>query len=250
MLRTHLTILENSASRFANAAVFRTPEIDSSTKRIKGWKSITYREFYRDVETFAKHWTRMLRDNGIPQRSVVGVWYVFHILVYWILILLWGRLSGFLYTDVLHIYGLSRAGYIPQLFSIRLPNPIVIYELLCRAGARALVYDVSFSNILGDCPVPTHLASDVRGLDLRGVPLPPILSVTQEDIGFIFHTSGSTSGSPKLVLCRYRWLLNVVEKSYLMCRPRNPHRQDVTVFMYASLPLSWSLFGLTIFILI
>lgn len=214
MLRTHLTILENSASRFANAAVFRTPEIDSSTKRIKGWKSITYREFYRDVETFAKHWTRMLRDNGIPQRSVVGVW-----------------LSGFLYTDVLHIYGLSRAGYIPQLFSIRLPNPIVIYELLCRAGARALVYDVSFSNILGDCPVPTHLASDVRGLDLRGVPLPPILSVTQEDIGFIFHTSGSTSGSPKLVLCRYRWLLNVVEKSYLMCRPRNPHRQDVTVFI-------------------
>jgi len=77
MLKTHLSILQTSASRFANAAVFKTPEIDPSTKHIKGWKSITYQEFYRDVETFAKHWTRTLRGNGIPQRSVVGVWYVF-----------------------------------------------------------------------------------------------------------------------------------------------------------------------------
>lgn len=144
------------------------------------------------------------------------------------------RLSGFLYTDVLHIYGLSRAGYIPQLFSIRLPNPVVIYELLQRAGAKALVYDVSFSNILEGCPVPSHLAADARDFQMEER-LPPMLDVTEDDIGFIFHTSGSTSGSPKLVPCRYRWLKNVIEKSYSICHPRNPHRQDVTVFMFVNL---------------
>lgn len=234
MLRTHLTVLETSASKFASAAVFRTPDLDASTNRVKTWNSITYQEFYRDVETFAKHWTQTLRSEGVPQRSVIGVWYVSRSLLGDIHLIL-HRLSGFLYTDVLHIYGLSRAGYIPQLFSIRLPNPVVIYELLQRAGARALVHDSCFSNILGDCPVPTHLARDVRGLDLQAVPLPPILDVTEEDAAFIFHTSGSTSGSPKLVPCRYRWLTTVLEKSYSICYPRNPHRQDVTVCMFVSL---------------
>jgi hypothetical protein len=40
--------------------------------------------------------------------------------------------SGFTYTDVLHI---SRAGYIPQMFSLKFPNPTVFHELLRRAGA-------------------------------------------------------------------------------------------------------------------
>jgi hypothetical protein len=76
MLKTHLTVLEASASKFASAAVFRTPEFDVSANRVKCWRTTTYQQFYRDVENFAKYWTQTLKGNGIPQRSVIGVWYV------------------------------------------------------------------------------------------------------------------------------------------------------------------------------
>jgi long-subunit acyl-CoA synthetase (AMP-forming) len=100
-----------------------------------------------------------------------------------------------------------------------------------RAGARALIHDNSFSNILGDSPVFTHVAEDVRHLDLQNIRLPPLLDVTPEDLVFIFHTSGSTSGSPKLVPAKYRWLSSALEKSYHLGYPRSSHRQDVAVFM-------------------
>ena len=65
------------------------------------------------------------------------------------------------YTDVLHIYGMSRAGYIPQLFSLRLPSATVTFELLHKANAKALVYDASFASILSESSVSTYLALDI-----------------------------------------------------------------------------------------
>jgi len=72
------------------------------------------------------------------------------------------RLGGTAYTDVLHIYGMNRAGYIPQMFSLRLPNPIVIFELLQKTGACALVCEPSFCVDLSGCPVPNYSAIQVR----------------------------------------------------------------------------------------
>ena len=141
------------------------------------------------------------------------------------------RLSGFTYTDVLHIYGISRAGYIPQLFSLKLPNPTVVHELLCRAGAQALIYDASFESLLKDFPLPIYGALTSDRLEPTAVLLPDISESQDDDIAFIFHTSGSTSGSPKLVPMSYRWLSTVVMKSHYISRPRDPHRQDVTVCM-------------------
>lgn len=141
------------------------------------------------------------------------------------------RLSGFTYTDVLHIYGISRAGYIPQLFSLRLPNPVVVYELLERAGAKALIYDISFDKILGDCCVPSHLALYTEDIEDVEEALPGFSEINGDATAFIFHTSGSTSGSPKLVPCSYRWLDIMIQKSHFICQPQNLARQDVTVFM-------------------
>jgi hypothetical protein len=64
------------------------------------------------------------------------------------------------YTDILHIYDLSRAGYILFKFSLRLPtgNPTVIFELLRKANAKALIFDPSFGSLLESSPVPTHVA--------------------------------------------------------------------------------------------
>jgi hypothetical protein len=142
------------------------------------------------------------------------------------------RLAGMTYNDVLHIYGMSRAGYIPQLFSLRLPNPAVIFELLLKANAKALVYDASFASILLNSPVPTHLALNIDKVDGLAEPLPEMPTVEHNDqTVFVLHTSGSTSGSPKLVPCSATWLDAIVDKAYQVGRPRDKARQDVCVWM-------------------
>ncbi|KAG6911882.1 hypothetical protein DXG01_000129 [Tephrocybe rancida] len=212
MVQSHLTVLESTASRCPLAVVFKTPRIDPTYGQVESWNSITYAQFLGDVERHARFWARTFANDGIPTRSVVGLW-----------------IGGFTYTDVLHIYGISRAGYIPQLFSLRLPNPAVIYELLQRANAKALVHEATFASALSECPVPLHLA--VPAETTYEEPLPPIQAVNEDDIAVIFHTSGSTSGSPKLVRCSYRWLDSAVHKSYQTSKPRYSQAQDVTVWM-------------------
>lgn len=110
---------------------------------------------------------------------------------------------------------------------------MVIYELLERANAKALIYDVTFEHVLGDSPVPIHSANMVEEGDISSDTLPDILSPSKDDTVFIFHTSGSTSGCPKLVPCSYGWLDTVMRKSSQISRPQNSNRQDVTVCMYA-----------------
>ena len=130
---------------------------------------------------------------------------------------------------------MSRAGYVPQLFSLRLPNPIVIFELLQNAGARALVCEQSFGVELSGCPVLTYSAIRVREQDAADVALPPPRTdYSTSDLVFIFHTSGSTSGSPKLIPCNRRWLDNIVTKSKQMAQVHSTQGQDVTVAMYGN----------------
>jgi len=214
-LRSHLSILEASASLYASSPVFQLPRFDLQSGEVQEWDAVTYSQFLHDVELYAKHWARVLKGDGIPQRSVIGMW-----------------LGGMTYIDVLQIYGLSRAGYIPQLFSIRLPNPEVIFELLERAGAKALVFDSSFESIITGCPVPTHRAVDIHEADPQDQPLPVLQrTVNGDDTVFVFHTSGSTSGSPKLVPCNYSWLNSAINKSHQIGKPKANSRRDVTVWM-------------------
>jgi acyl-CoA synthetase (AMP-forming)/AMP-acid ligase II len=143
------------------------------------------------------------------------------------------RLPGMTYRDVLIIYGLSRAGYVPQLFSIRLPNPEVVLELLTMAGAKALIYDSQFQSTTSSFPLPVHLAIEKGDMTSFKYDLPPIRSTSNPDkLVFIFHTSGSTSGSPKLVPCNSRWLDAIIAKAKVTTAPLDPRRQDVSVWLY------------------
>jgi hypothetical protein len=116
------------------------------------------------------------------------------------------------YIDVLQIYGVYRADYIPQLFSLRLPSPEVIFELLKKANAKALIYDSSYEALVKDSPAPAHLA--VNAKDISAIPeyLPDMKVPSIDDTAFVFHTSGSTSGSPKLVPWTFAWLGAHLEK--------------------------------------
>ncbi|KAJ4486270.1 acetyl-CoA synthetase-like protein [Lentinula aciculospora] len=219
MFRTHISVLESSAARFSSSPVFKVPLLDAQTNQLSSWTSITYRQFHEDVLRFAAFWAKELRRQNIPQRSVIGLWYEYN------------TIGGYTYVDVLHIYGLSRAGYIPQLFSLRLPNPEVVFELLVKANAKALIFDDTFSDIVQNCHVPIYPAPKITEVDAGSEPVPDLPVVTESDISFIFHTSGSTSGSPKLVPCNYRWLDTTVSKSSQISKPRDPARQDVTTWM-------------------
>ncbi|KAI0068384.1 acetyl-CoA synthetase-like protein [Artomyces pyxidatus] len=213
-LRSHLTVLDTSASLYASSPAFQLPRCDLQSGEVQHWEPVTYAQFQRDVEMFARHWARVLKADGIPQRSVIGMW-----------------LGGMTYTDVLHIYGLSRAGYIPQLFSVRLPNPTVVFELLSKANAKGLVFDPSFESIIQGCPVPSHCSPDFSEIDPRDEPLPVLPAVTGSDTAFVFHTSGSTSNSPKLVPCSYSWVDATVMKTRQIGTPKVDGRRDVTVWM-------------------
>ncbi|EMD42192.1 hypothetical protein CERSUDRAFT_129647 [Gelatoporia subvermispora B] len=216
--KTHLTVLHEVASLHPTATAFRVPRLDPTTEEILEWDAITFEQFASDVELFARYWGSQLQSMNIPLRSVIGVW-----------------IGGMAYVDCLHIYAVARAGYIPQLFSLRLPNPDMIYELLARSNGKAIIYDLSYENLVASSPVPIYPAIDARTCRVPDISLPPLRSlVSGSDTLMIFHTSGSTSGSPKLVPLTYSWWDHAIAKGWQVMKPKNHHnkeRQDVTVWM-------------------
>lgn len=136
------------------------------------------------------------------------------------------------YVDVLHIYSIIRAGYIPQLFSLRLPNPDVIFELLAKSNGTALIFDSSFGDVEPQGSTRTFVAVDARAERVPKVALPPIREGRNADETLtIFHTSGSTSGRPKLIPCSYAWWDFNMAKAQAATVPHNPARKDVTSWM-------------------
>lgn len=136
------------------------------------------------------------------------------------------------YVDLLHIYSIVRAGYIPQLFSLRLPNPDIIFELLEKSSGKALIFDSSFDMVAARGSTRTYVAGDVRVERVPDFPLAPIQEGTNaDDTIVIFHTSGSTSGRPKLIPCSYAWLDFNLRKAQRATAPYNPARRDVTTWM-------------------
>jgi acyl-CoA synthetase (AMP-forming)/AMP-acid ligase II len=232
-IRSHLTVLENSAATYGSLPAFRLPTLES-TGAVRDWQTVTYRQFFADVERVARYWHHRLVATGLPHRSVVGVWLVTQlrtiskpIIKHWPY-----RLSGMTYDDVLHTYAIARAGFIPQMFSLRLPNPDVIYALMRQANASALIYDTSNASSMASAPVPTFPAVASSAIPTSTDELPSITAnLTGTDTWCIFHTSGSTSGMPKVIRCSYNWLDKIITKANFLCRRRNSARQDVTTWV-------------------
>lgn len=139
------------------------------------------------------------------------------------------------YTDVVNIYAMSRAQYVPQLFSIRLPNPDVVHELLVKAAAKGLVFDPSVEDAARALPLPTFVTPPLHELVAgfeRSI-LPPLQEPKSSDeLVFIFHTSGSTGGSPKLVPCSAAYVDSMVRKSFQTGIPEGKMKRDVCTWMY------------------
>ncbi|KAK7026028.1 hypothetical protein VNI00_015745 [Paramarasmius palmivorus] len=226
--QTHLSNLERAVSLWPSATAFKIPIIDRSkvpdSPHISGYSVVTYTELYQDVLRFAEYWAWRLQKAGITPKSVVGF-----------------CSKGAQYTDMLHIYGLSRAGYVPQCFSL-LPNAVeLVISLLERSGAKALIYQEGYIN-------PARLSTNASS----GVKLFPSLSardsylrdsswmlegstsiladmpiVSAEDTALIFHSTGTTSGVPKHVPYSYQYMDTLIQKLKFAFVPASPHVQDV-----------------------
>lgn len=137
------------------------------------------------------------------------------------------------YIDLLHIYGVAKAGYVPQLFSLRLPNPDVVLELLQKSKGTALIHDVTYAPVLRTCPIPAFVAIDAFDVTTDWPLRSYVAAPRGDDILMIFHTSGSTSGSPKLVPCSYAWWDAMIRKAAMVMQRKSKveGRQDVTISM-------------------
>lgn len=233
-LQSHLTVLQAAASRYPDRPVFRLAQKSPSSDVVDAWVPVSYQKFLKDVELSARYWYKKLSSDGLASGSVVGLWYLPSLYAaHLVTDFCPSRLGGLEYLDVINIYGVSRAGFVPQLFSLRLPNPTVVFELLQQAKAKALIFDPSFESAVRGAQVPAHRAAAIRSLEhVAREYLPPFNSPkSKDDHIFIFHTSGSTSGSPKLVPCNAGWVDSLVYKAYEVSAPVNPAKQDVSTWM-------------------
>ena len=71
---SHLSVLQTSASLYSSLPAFYVPQILSESGDVETWAPVSYTQFLLDVELFASHWARVLQLDGIPQRSVIGMW--------------------------------------------------------------------------------------------------------------------------------------------------------------------------------
>ncbi|KAJ4128895.1 hypothetical protein NW768_007417 [Fusarium equiseti] len=121
-------------------------------------------------------------------------------------------MKGLSYEDLLHYLSLLRAGFIPQLFPIRMQDPSIVFELLVKGDGTALLHDPDCEPLVKGCPLPTVSISRVVGRTPPDVILNAVTtSANGDQVLAIFHTSGSTS-IPKLVPQTVRWLDCLIRK--------------------------------------
>ncbi|KAL0568069.1 hypothetical protein V5O48_013922 [Marasmius crinis-equi] len=235
-----VSILARAASQWPTAAAFRTPIVDHAIHplrpRIVGYEDITYRKYFDDLEISARYWLKTFSKDGIEPGSVIGV-----------------CVRGGSPIDFIHIYGLARAGYIPLPSSL-LPQSIdAVQTLLRNSGARGLIYEEGYFDSaqflvrlgciepsestqsldqpskIPDLRVFPAFAStqDIRATELAEI-IPPLPEALPDDIKYIFHSSGTTSGIPKQVPWTTRAIDTLTRKASLMMKPASSRTtQDV-----------------------
>ncbi|KAJ6544425.1 acetyl-CoA synthetase-like protein [Mycena capillaripes] len=151
------------------------------------WFSVSYETFLQDLERSAAHWVQALSDHGLKPNDVIGLW-----------------ITGVKYSDLVHIYGLARAGFVPEVLSSNATIPI-IHDLFAITGGKALIFDPDFSSCITHFGLPSLITPALDTLQTVSS-LPALPNVTENDIAVFFHTSGTTSGVPKPVPETHRWL--------------------------------------------
>ncbi|KAG6906981.1 hypothetical protein DXG01_011121 [Tephrocybe rancida] len=157
------------------------------------WRTITYKTFLHDLEASAQYLQQHLQKFGVQKKDVVGIW-----------------ITGARYEDVVNLYAVARAGFIPQVFSrvMATQGGTMINDLLTLQNGKALVYDPHYQDQVHKIAVPTLVAPELQPAtnSLGFEQLSDLPVVEDDDVAIIFHTSGTTSGRPKPVPQSHKWL--------------------------------------------
>ncbi|KIL54704.1 hypothetical protein M378DRAFT_737401 [Amanita muscaria Koide BX008] len=86
-----------------------------------------------------------------------------------------------------------------------LTHPGIIFALMEKAGSRMILYDPSLEHVMVNCPFPKLALNPIETIESCSTVSSDSVLPTIEDLSsgldvcFIYLTSGSTSGSPKIV---------------------------------------------------
>ncbi|KAJ6575509.1 acetyl-CoA synthetase-like protein [Mycena sp. CBHHK59/15] len=155
------------------------------------WTTVTYQAFSDEMHKASIYYAQRLSQIGVTTSSVVGLW-----------------ITGDQYTDLVHLYALSRAGFVPQIFSQKFTAQglAVISDLLSVCDGKALIYDASFEKAVQELGLPSFVTPTLETLVApHPEMLPQLPDVNPTDTAMIFHTSGTTSGKPKPVPQSHQW---------------------------------------------
>ncbi|KAJ7592020.1 acetyl-CoA synthetase-like protein [Mycena floridula] len=171
-------------------------KIFDGTTESPSWNTITYGAFRDDLEKTAFHWVHALAAADVQLGSVVGLW-----------------ITGTRYRDLVNLYAIARAGFIPQVFSLNFRTPMII-DLLATSKGKALLYCSSFGEHVKDFDIPILVVPELDTIPKVTAALPDLPEVEDTDMAMIFHTSGSTSGRPKPIPETHRWLKYLAQKQW------------------------------------
>jgi acyl-CoA synthetase (AMP-forming)/AMP-acid ligase II len=222
-LRTHLTAIEVAYNRSPQVAAFRIAKLHPTTGKVDEWLTVSYEQFRGDILAQATYWSGILQSRDIQPGSVVTLW-----------------LHGMDYNDATLIFGLSRAGYIPQLVSFSLPTAEGVYDVAQSAESKFIIYDSSQKEVVNavPSPIPTQ-CRDIKEHQehLRktspsdeGLPLLHEMATDPEAVVFIVLTSGSTYGPAKQVPWTHQWVENNIAKMIVQDEHAS-HQQNVNTWM-------------------
>ncbi|GJJ14652.1 hypothetical protein Clacol_008918 [Clathrus columnatus] len=183
-----LTVLEEAADAHPQNLAFKVPILEGE-RLIRGWRDISYLQTYEKVDTVARYWLKTLK---LPPGSVVGLW-----------------MAGLTFSDMLHIFGIMRADYVPHLLNSAITNAEVAASFFQETNCGVIIYASQASNSVKN--LPEHFVCHPI-IDAEEIPenSDVILSYSKsafdnEEVVMILLTSGSVSGSPKLIRLRRRW---------------------------------------------
>ncbi|KAJ7625661.1 hypothetical protein FB45DRAFT_707622, partial [Roridomyces roridus] len=96
---------------------------------------------------------------------------------------------GTKYSDLVHIYGLARAGFVPEVLNTKMTIQ-VIRDLLLKTGGKALIFELSFAGFVSaNSSVSCVSIPEFSLLSTFEISsLPPLPDVEPTDIALIFHT--------------------------------------------------------------
>ena len=73
--QSHLSVLESSVRSYPTRPAFRVPVVNKDTSGVSEWATITYAQFYQEVQLYARYWTSILSADGVAPGSIIGLWY-------------------------------------------------------------------------------------------------------------------------------------------------------------------------------